>query len=131
MRAARSARTLLVCVALVGLGAVTGLVGVFQHPAFWTVADQRLGVGVLAGILALLLAQYVSRDALPPGLGPALVLLGWTAVVLVLGSSRPEGDIALPAGLAGEGFLYGGFLAGMTFAAVQAIRATGAARAGR
>ena len=124
----RAARNTIAILATVLLGAVVGVLGAFQHPADLTIGDVRLPVGVLAGIGALLLAQTIAREAVPHGLGPALVLISWTVVVVTLGSARPEGDLAVPGGLSGEGFLYGGFLAGLILTGVFAVRGTSGAR---
>ena len=128
----RLLRNVVAILATALLGAVIGLLGAFQHQSELTVGDTRWPAGVLASIGALLLAELVARETVPRGLGPALVLLSWTAVVVVLGSSRPEGDLAVPSGLTGESFLYGGFLAGLVLAGVLAVRgASGATRTGR
>ena len=114
------------------LGVLVGLLGSFQHQSDWTVGGQRIAIGMFAGIAALVLAQFVARDAVPFGIGPGLVLLAWVVVVAVFGTSRPEGDLVVPAGLEGQGFLYGGFLLGIVVAATLAISgASGAARARR
>ena len=111
------------------LGALVGLLGAFQHVQTLTFGGVRLPVGVVLGIGALVLAQLIAREAVPRGLGPALVLLGWVVVVAVLGSSRPEGDLVVPAGLAGETFLYGGFVLGAVVAAWSAFASGGRAPA--
>lgn len=131
-RVSRAARNTAAILATALLGAVIGLLGAFQHQSETTLGDTRLPTGVLASIAALLLAQLVARDAVPRRLGPALVLLSWTLVVVALASARPEGDLAVPAGLTGEAFLYGGFTAGLVMAGGLAVRgASGAARDGR
>lgn len=84
-------------------GAVAGLLGSFLHPL--TVA--RLPVGLLLA-LALTAAVVVTAGLLLGRPGSAAAALGWLAVVLVLASQRPEGDLVVPASGLGYTWLLGG-----------------------
>jgi hypothetical protein len=110
-------------------GAVVGLLGAFHHSRDAEVLGVDLPVGLIAGVAALVLTQLLAQALLLRGAGPSLVLFGWLVVVVVLGTSRPEGDLVIPAGTSGEGFLYGGFVVGLVVAFVLAVRSRGASSA--
>ena len=103
--------------ACMALGVVVGVLGSFHQ-------QGDVPVGALLGIVALLLAQLIVRDVGLLGLGPAMVLLAWTVVVAVLGTTTSSGDLVVPANAAGSVFLYGGFVAGAALAATFAVRTT-------
>lgn len=119
--AARIARQVPAALAALLLGLVVGVLGAFQHSQDLEVAGVDLPVGVVGGLAALVLAELLARAALPAA-GPALVLLGWLVAVVVLGTTRTEGDLAIPAGAAGETFLYGGFVLGLLTAMGLALQ---------
>jgi hypothetical protein len=131
--AARIARSVPAGLGSVLLGLVVGVLGGFHHATEVNLAGFALPVGLALALLALVLAQLLAGAALAV-VGPMLVLLGWLMAAVVLGSSRPEGDLAVPAGAAGEGFLYGGFVLGLAAAMVLTLgarRATGTASSSR
>ena len=101
--------------ACIALGVVVGVLGSFHQ-------QSDVPVGALLGIVALLLAQVIVCDVGLLGLGPAIVLLAWTVVVAVLGTTTASGDLAVPANGAGSAFLYGGFVAGAALSATFAVR---------
>jgi hypothetical protein len=77
----------------------------------------------LAAMLAMARAA-ARRLGLPGALLPALV---WLALnVLVLGSTRAEGDLVVPASVSGMAYLYGG----MVLWALVVVRASAATRPG-
>jgi hypothetical protein len=95
----------LLLAAAVFAGAGAGLLGSFVHP-----------LSVLGAPVGLLLALGLSAGVFVTGgllLGrPTAVAaaLGWVAVLLLLSSPRPEGDLVVPASATGYGWLLGGSL---------------------
>lgn len=108
-------------VALVGgalllalLGALVGLIGAFHHARTIELGGVALPVGVAAGLLALLLAQVVATGS-PltrngPPFGAAFVSAGWLLCVLPLAGTRAEGDVVVPGDGRGAGFFWIGLL---------------------
>lgn len=102
-----------------GAGAVAGLLGSFVHPT--EVVGLPAGLVLAAGLSG---AVFVTAGLLLGRSGAAGAALGWLAVVLVLASRRPEGDLVVPGSLAGYVWLLGGTL----LAGVCVATASSAAR---
>ncbi|MCK9875669.1 DUF6113 family protein [Frankia sp. Ag45/Mut15] len=89
----------------VGLGVGLGLYGVVfladgPRPA-GVPLSYGLGLAVLGNTAAALLLRWLTGTRL----GPMTVLIGWTPVVLLLASTRPEGDLMLRATASAYAFL--------------------------
>jgi hypothetical protein len=91
------------------LGAVVGLLGAFHHPQTVEFGGVVVPVGILAGLAAVLLAQWVAHAAAGRA-GAVAVAVGWLLTVTFLGTSRPEGDIVVPGDGAGTAFFWLGVL---------------------
>lgn len=87
-------------------GAAAGLLGSFVH------AYTAYGVGVgLVVALGLSLSVLVTLGLATGGRRACvLAAVGWLAVVLVLSSRRPEGDLVVAGDGLGYGWLFGGTL---------------------
>ena len=100
----RLLRALLVIPVLLA-GALAGLVGSFVHP----LDAAHLPVGLLIA-LALSGSVFVTARALLGRPGAIVAAAGWLVAVLPFATQRPEGDLVVPATLAGYVWLLGGFL---------------------
>ncbi len=101
---------------------LAALVAVLLTPLYWGSVLVPLAV-VLAVAVNIALPMLVRRLGLSP-LAAALPYLLWLLTVVLLGSSRPEGDVLLPAGNGAQpwvtyGMLAGGALAGGLTLATQ------------
>jgi len=114
----------------VALSAVlAAVIAVFLTPLYWgsVLVPLAIVVAIAANIVLPLLAR---RLGMPP-IGSALPYVLWLLTVIVLGSSRPEGDVLLPAGKGAQplvtyGMLAGGALAGgLTVAILTMARPAG------
>ncbi len=95
----------LLLAAAVTAGAAAGLLGSFVHPlsVLGVPVGLLLALGLTAGVCVtggLLLGR-------PAAIAAAV---GWVAIVLLLASPRPEGDLVVPASATGYGWLLGGTL---------------------
>ena len=104
MPRARVLRGLLALLAL-GAGALAGLLGSFVHP----VKLAHLPVGLVVA-LALSGSVFVMAGLMLGRAGAVAAAGGWAVPVLLLATQRPEGDLVVPATLAGYGWLLGGFV---------------------
>ncbi len=87
-------------------GLAAGLLGSFAHAT----TSYGVPVGLVAG-LGLGLAVVATAGLATGGRGPAAcAALGWVAVVFLLTTRRPEGDLVVPATLLGYTWLLGGTL---------------------
>jgi len=103
-RAALVLRGLLALPAL-GAGALAGLLGSFVHPR--TFAHLPVGLVValaLSGLVFVMAGLLLGRPGAIAAAG------GWLVPVLLFATQRPEGDLVVPATLAGYGWLLGGFV---------------------
>ena len=116
------ARVLLAATGLVllGLGGVLGVIGSFLNSA----VPHLLGVGVPVGpvlaVLGNLAAGALGTTGTGSRVGGALPGVGWLAVVVLLGTARPEGDLVVT-----------GDAHGMAFILLGAAAAAGGAMIGR
>ena len=117
-------------IVVVALSAVlAAIIAVFLTPLYWgsVLVPLAIVVAIAANIVLPLLAR---RLGMPP-IGSALPYVLWLLTVIVLGSSRPEGDVLLPAGKGAQplvtyGMLAGGALAGgLTVAILTMARPAG------
>lgn len=97
---------------LLVLGLVLGLFGSFLVPAAPAVFARRLSYALPFVAVTNPVAVALARRLVPQRLGAAVPLLAWLFVVLVLGTSRPEGDIVVPGDFRGATFLVVGAVAG-------------------
>lgn len=105
MRVPKPTRVALGLLGLV-LGVMAGVLGSFVHALTWA----GLPVGLLLG-LGLSLAVFATAGLAGRSRGgAALAAAGWVVAVLALSSRRPEGDLVVPAGALGNGWLVGGLL---------------------
>jgi len=120
-------------VALFLLGAVQGLLGIFQYSR---------GPGVLAAVLfdaAILATCVLGAWGMRTALGGVLPAVGWFVVTLVLSGNSAGGSVIVTDTIAGRWFLFGGSLcaaAGAVWAFAIWSRPSrehrsGAAKAGR
>ncbi|HEY7048689.1 MAG TPA: hypothetical protein VH373_15825 [Jatrophihabitantaceae bacterium] len=116
----------IVAVALSGV--LAAVIAVFLTPLYWGtfLSPLAIVVAIAANIVLPLLARSLGMSPI----GSALPYVLWLLTVIVLGTSRPEGDVLLPAGngaqpLVTYGMLAGGALAGgLTVAIMTLGRAT-------
>lgn len=94
-------------VMLAALGAVYGLVGSFLQD--WTVS----GVPVASIVLVVVLFALVRLAGWGMGgrAGAVVPAILWLVVVFVMSMQRPEGDLVVPATVAGYIYIIGGLLA--------------------
>lgn len=106
-------------VMLAVLGAVYGLVGSFVQD--WTVA----GVPVASIVLVVALFALVRLAGWGMGgrTGAVIPAFLWLIVVFVMSLQRPEGDLVVPATVAGYVYIIGGLLAAVL--GVMRVPATG------
>jgi hypothetical protein len=115
----------IVLVALSGI--LSAIIAVLLTPLYWGtfLSPLAIVVAIAANIVLPLLARGLGM----PPLGAALPYVLWLLTVIVLGSSRPEGDVLLPAGngaqpLVTYGMLAGGALAGGLTVAIMTLGGT-------
>lgn len=115
----------IVLVALSGI--LSAIIAVLLTPLYWGtfLSPLAIVVAIAANIVLPLLARGLGM----PPLGSALPYVLWLLTVIVLGSSRPEGDVLLPAGngaqpLVTYGMLAGGALAGGLTVAILTLGGT-------
>jgi hypothetical protein len=86
-------------------GAAAGLLGSFVHPlsVLGVPVGLLLALGLSAGV-------FVTGGLLVGRPAAVAAAVGWVAVVLLLASPRPEGDLVVPASVTGYGWLLGGTL---------------------
>lgn len=114
-------------IALLLLGMVQGLLGIFQYSR---------GPGVLVAILfdaAILATCMLGARGMRTALGGVLPALGWFVVTLVLSGNVAGGSVIVTNTAAGKWFLFGGSLcaaAGAVYAFVRWSRASRERRAG-
>lgn len=101
-------------------GAAAGLLGSFAHPL--TVGVLPVGLVVAAG---LTVAVVVTAGLLADRPGAVAAALAWMAMVLVLASRRPEGDLVVPASALGYTWLLGGTVLAIGCAALPYRRYRG------
>lgn len=87
-------RAVLLPLLLLGVG--LGVVGAFLVPL--RVHGVLVPVSPVLAVVGNLAVGLLGARAAGSRAGAVLPALGWLAVVLVLGSSRPEGDLVLPGG---------------------------------
>ncbi len=110
-------------VMLAVLGAVYGLVGAFVQD--WTVS----GVPVASIVLVAVLFALVRFAGWGMGgrTGAVIPAFLWLVVVFVMSLQRPEGDLVVPATVAGDVYIIGGLLA----AGLGVMRVPAAGRSGQ
>ena len=105
-------------------GLLAGVVDVMFVPLY--VGSTPLYLAVLITVVGNVVLPLVGIAASGRTVGGVMPLLGWLAVVVVLSTSRPEGDVLLPGGTSLQyvtyGMLLGGVLAGIVTVAVAATR---------
>jgi len=98
-------RVLAGAVAALG-GLAVGLIGSFAHAS----TAYGVPVGLLAS-LVLTLAVCATAGLATRSRGPAAcAALGWVAIVFLLSTRRPEGDLVVPGTVLGYAWLVGGTL---------------------
>jgi Family of unknown function (DUF6113) len=95
-------------------GVLTGILTVLLTPLYW-------GGAILPVCILLAAAANVGLPLLARSLGASPLVSGvpfvlWVVTVLVLGTSRPEGDVLLPAGNGAQPWVTYGMLAAGTLA---------------
>jgi hypothetical protein len=88
------------------LGGLTALAGSFAQ-SLWLPGGLLLA---LAGTVALF---YGGLRLTTTKLGAGAPLIGWFLVLMVLMSSRPEGDFVLASGVGSYAYLFGGAVSGV------------------
>lgn len=94
------------------LGAALGLIGSFLVPTAPRILAGQLSYALLFVLVTNPVAAIIASRLVPHRLGAGVPLLGWLTVVLVLGTTRPEGDIVVPGDFHGTSFLILGALTG-------------------
>lgn len=89
------------------LGGVFGVVGSFAQD--WSVGPVPLAAIVLVGLVFAM--AWLSGRGMGGRLGATVPAVVWGLVVFVLSMRRPEGDLVVPATLAGYVFIIGGMVA--------------------
>ncbi|MCP9950148.1 DUF6113 family protein [Actinomadura madurae] len=89
------------------LGGVFGVVGSFAQD--WTAGPVPLAAIVLVGLVFAM--ARLSGRGMGGRLGGTVPAVVWGIVVFVLSMRRPEGDLVVPATLAGYVFIIGGMVA--------------------
>ncbi|CAO5181752.1 membrane hypothetical protein [Frankia sp. AiPs1] len=87
------------------LGAGLGLYGVFLLPDGPRAGGAFLSYGLLLALLGNSAAAVLLRWLTGTRLGPMTVLIGWTPVVLLLATTRAEGDLLLRSSASAYAFL--------------------------
>lgn len=97
---------LLLHLAAAAAGALAGVLGSFLH------ASRMLGVplGLPAALVLVAVVLGGAGAALASRTGAVAAAAGWVAVVLVLSSPRPEGDLVVPGSTLGTVWLVAGML---------------------
>ncbi|ATL30250.1 DUF6113 family protein [Streptomyces formicae] len=83
------------------LGALVGVAGALVQGGFFP-------AGLLLGLLGAAGAFYGGACAIGTRAGAVAPAAGWLVAVVLLTSTRPEGDFVFAAGLGSYGFLLGG-----------------------
>lgn len=104
---------------LIVLGAVLGIIGSFEFS--WQLG--AVPVAALAWTVVNIAAFRAAGWVMEGKLGVAAMAAPWLIFVLVLSSSRPEGDLVVTGTTGGYIFIFGG-----TIAAVLALVSTRSAR---
>jgi hypothetical protein len=117
-------RVFLGCAYAFGLfvGAGLALYGVVAVPAGPRIGGTLLSLGLAIALVGNAGAAMLVRWLTGTRLGAMTVLIGWSPVVLALGSSRPEGDLMLRASLDGYLFLILGALSPVVVAVLGRAR---------
>lgn len=97
---------------LTALGLTLGLFGSFLVPAAPDIFARNLSYAVPFVIVTNPAAAALARLLVPHRLGAGVPFLGWLAMVLLLGTARPEGDVVVPGDVRGTSFLVAGAIAG-------------------
>ena len=100
---------------------LAGMLTVLLTPLYWGGAIIPVSI-VLAIATNVGLPLLVRLFGAPP-LAAAVPFVLWLATILVLGMSRPEGDVLLPAGSGAQPWVTYGMLAGGTIAGGVTIMA--------
>ncbi|WP_051821225.1 DUF6113 family protein [Streptomyces sp. NRRL F-5065] len=110
-----SAGRALLHLGLLVLGAVTGVAGALVQPG-WFPGGLLLALAAEAG-LCLGAARTTGSRA-----GAAVPAVGWAVAVILLTTSRPEGDFLFAAGAASYVFLLGGLVIAVMCATLAPVR---------
>ena len=97
-------------------GVVLGVYGVAAVPAGPRVGGTLLSLGLLLAAVGNVGIPVLVRWLTGTRLGACVMLIGWVPVVLLLGSTRPEGDLLLRAASTSYLFLALGVLGPLTVA---------------
>lgn len=89
------------CAGLFVLGALAGVAGALVQGGFFP-------AGLLLGLLGAAGVFYGGACAIGTRAGAVAPAAGWLVAVVLLTSTRPEGDFVFAAGLGSYGFLLGG-----------------------
>ncbi|WP_063735744.1 DUF6113 family protein [Streptomyces sp. RTd22] len=104
---------------LAALGALVAIAGAVVQ-GLWFPA------GLLLALLGLAAVCYGGVKATDRRMGGGLPAGAWTLVVLLLTSTRPEGDFLFSAGLGSYVFLLGGMFVGVMCATLPVVSQPGA-----
>ena len=94
------------------LGLTLGLFGSFLVPAAPDIFGRNLTYAVPFVIVTNPAAAALARLLVPHRLGAGVPFLGWLAMVLLLGTAKPEGDVVVPGDVRGTTFLVAGAIVG-------------------
>ncbi|MFC0599701.1 DUF6113 family protein [Streptomyces palmae] len=114
MAALRVAAYLLLLV----LGVLTGVAGALVQAAWFP-------GGLLLALLGQMALCYGGVRVMDTRLGGGAPAAGWTAVVLYLTATRPEGDFVFSVGVGSYVFLLGGMVAGVMCATMPKLSQPG------
>ncbi|ONH33590.1 hypothetical protein BL253_00720 [Pseudofrankia asymbiotica] len=103
-------------------GVILGVYGVAAVPAGPRLGDTLLSLGLLLVVVGNVGVPMLVRWWTGTRLGACIMLVGWTPVVLALGSSRGEGDLMLRSSSTAYLFLAFGVLAPILVAVVSPSR---------
>ncbi len=99
------------CLALFVLGGVLGVVGSFLNEAVPRVLGVGVPVGIVLAVLGNITAGLLGTRGLGNRLGGAIPAAAWFVVVILLGTSRREGDLVVTGDAHGLAFILLGALA--------------------
>jgi hypothetical protein len=107
------------------LGAVLALLGAYLVPTGPVVDRHVLSLGAAVGVVGNVAAVRLSlRTA--TAFAPLVLLIGWTAVAIVLSSGRSNGTVVLsgsgPLAVPALVFLVGGLVAGIASGLLRPLR---------
>ena len=94
--------------ALVGVGLLSGalaIIGAFLSPSAPHVLGVPVPVGILIAFVGNLLVGFGGARGTGTRLAPVVSAIVWVLIALLLGSSRPEGDLVVTGTWKGVSFL--------------------------